>query len=1001
MAGKRFTRPTQASQVEEELNSLYCTEDDKNFHIIYTNADCLTNKKNDLIIFLDTLKCKPSAIVITEVNSKCSYNNCLESEFIIPGYNLFSVNVSVAKKRGIIVYVESSLSSSQIEIVEPFSEYIFIKVSLGGANLLTIGAFYRSPSSSLDNDRDLFKLLDSLNSLFQGKLLLIGDFNLPNIRWSNIIEGNNCNSNSVEYKFISCLNHNNLLQHVQFPTRARASQTPHVLDLIITNDDFVEDIINLSPLGKSDHSVLQCICNLSVDKAVNLTKFNFNKGDYDGLRDYLSNNIDSCVYDDHSSINESWMCLKSLIEVGQELFIPHITSNNWNRKNWRVPISKSLRDLIKKKHKYWTKFQASKDKNILNEYKRLRNQVRKESRLVTLNKQKSIALSCKNNPKVFWQHVRSKIVTPNGIGDIKLVDGKSVKVVTLDSEKAEIFSDYFSKIYTIESETVFEELAPVLSHPNSVLSMSDSSLVIFSEDQVASKLRELKINKSPGPDLIHPRIIYEARTTLVGPLTYLFNKSMRLSALPDEWRTSIVTVLHKKGRKDCIDNYRPISLTCICCKIMESLVTDFIMSHLLLNNLLSSNQYGFIKKRSTVLQLLKLTDDWTKSLDDNVQVDIVYTDFEKAFDKVPHHRLISKLKAYGLDSTLVAWIRAFLTDRFQKVKINREFSDNKEVLSGIPQGSVLGPLLFIIYINDLPLVCDDLSKLFLFADDAKMYRAITSVNDYNCLNQVCKNIHVWSEQWLMKLNTTKCKVMSLIRNKSNVSKYDYAFDFSNRDVEILEHVDSFKDLGVLFDCELTFEDHIYGKINVASKMLGIIRRNFVDLDKTSFILLYKCMVRSHLEYAGTVWNPYRKGIIKDIESIQKEATKLIRGCKGLPYNERLSWLQLPTLKYRRFRGDMIEVYKILNNFYDPKTVPKLELHLDSRTRGHSFKLKVDRCNFDVRKFSFCNRVVKVWNSLPNLVVTSDSINVFKRNLDNCFKKELIYYDYEADIPGYA
>src|SRR6267154_1898573 len=147
-----------------------------------------------------------------------------------------------------------------------------------------------------------------------------------------------------------------------------------------------------------------------------------------------------------------------------------------------------------------------------------------------------------------------------------------------------------------------------------------------------------------------------------------------------------------------------------------------------------------------------------------------------------------------------------------------------------------------------------------------------------------QNIHVWSEQWLMKLNTTKCKVMTLIRNKSKVSKYDYAFDFSNRDVELLEYVDSFKDLGVLFDCELTFEDHIYGKINVASKMLEIIRRNFVDLDKTSFILLYKCMVRSHLEYAGTVWNPYRKVLIKGIESIQKRQPSLFvdaRACRTM------------------------------------------------------------------------------------------------------------------------
>ena len=476
---------------------------------------------------------------------------------------------------------------------------------------------------------------------------------------------------------------------------------------------------------------------------------------------------------------------------------------------------------------------------------------------------------------------------------------------------------------------------------------------------------------------------------------------MKLGVLPDEWRTSVVSVLYKKGKKDCLDNYRPISLTCICCKLMESLVTDLVMDYFRMNDLFTDKQYGFIKGRSTVMQLLKLTDDWTKSLDDNDQVDIIYTDFEKAFDKVPHKRLISKLQSYGLNDIIVNWIRSFLFSRLQTVRINGVFSEYKQVLSGIPQGSVLGPLLFIIYINDLPLVCDESSKLFLFADDAKLYKSIRSTSDFLCLNHVCNEVFTWSERWLMKLNAAKCKVLTLCRNSSNIVKYDYCFDLPDRGVILLEHENIVKDLGVLIDSDLSFDDHINDKINAANRMLGLIRRNFVDLDKNSFLLLYKCLVRSHLEYAAPVWNPYKKGLIRDIESIQKRATKLIRVCRNMPYKERLSCLGLPTLKYRRFRGDMLEVYKILNNLYDPKTAPSLELHKDSRTRGNSFKLKVDRSNYDVRKFSFCNRVVKIWNSLPDYVVTSVSVNTFKNSLDKYFITEEFYYDFEAIIPGYA
>ena len=544
----------------------------------------------------------------------------------------------------------------------------------------------------------------------------------------------------------------------------------------------------------------------------------------------------------------------------------------------------------------------------------------------------------------------------------------------------------------LESDDDFARLPVVLPADNL------SSNVVFSEAEVACKLNKLKVNKSPGPDLLHPRVIYEVRDALVGPLTYLFNKSMALGILPDEWKTSFVSVLFKKGKKNCIDNYRPISLTCICCKLMESLVRDIVMKHFLANNLFSDKQYGFIKGRSTVLQLLKLTDDWTKALDDNEQVDIIYTDFEKAFDKVPHRRLISKLQAYGLSDSVIDWIRAFLTSRFQQVRLNGVTSDQKPVLSGIPQGSVLGPLLFVIYINDLPSVCGNSSNLFLFADDAKLYKCFKNMNDYLSLNNVCRELFSWSERWLMKLNISKCKVLSLGRG-SSIINYDYGFVAPEGGFVSLEHEHLMKDLGVFIDPDLTFDEHIHEKINVANKMLGIIRRNFVDLDKNSFLLLYKCLVRSHLEYAGSVWNPYRKGLISDIEAIQKRATKLIRACKGMSYKDRLVWLQLPTLKYRRFRGDLLEVYKILNNLYDVKTIPSLEINVDTRTRGNSFKLKVERCKYDVRKFSFCNRVVRAWNYLPDSVVTSNSINVFKNQLDKFFIKELFYFDFEADPPG--
>ena len=206
-----------------------------------------------------------------------------------------------------------------------------------------------------------------------------------------------------------------------------------------------------------------------------------------------------------------------------------------------------------------------------------------------------------------------------------------------------------------------------------------------------------------------------------------------------------------------------------------------------------------------------------------------------------------------------------------------------------------------------------------------------------------------------------------------------------------------KDLGITIDSELNFKEHIGGKVNQAFSMLAIINRNFFNLDKNTFKLLYKSLVRSHLEYGHSVWNPYRIGLISDLERVQKRATKLVKYCKKLNYSERLRFLEIPTLKFRRARGDMIEVYKILHGFYDVDVVPIILRNYNTRTRGNDLKLLHSRSRLDVRKYSFSSRIVGLWNMLPNWVVLSETVNGFKNNLDKCWGSQDLYYNWEADI----
>jgi hypothetical protein len=361
VAGKRSTWSAQADKVEEKLDRLnYTTIASNKFNFLYTNADCFTNKREDLSLLLGTLDYKPSLIAITEVNSKIAGNNLIESDYNLNGFNLFSVNVSVLHKRGIIVYVDNNLNSCQLEIDKKFEENIIVKISDVGEFSINVGIFYRSPNSNLENDRDLVLFIDSLTSLMNDNLLLIGDFNLPSIDWSKNRVGSNLCANSTAYKFLSCLDNNYLTQHVLFPTRARGVQASHTLDLIISNNDFVENITNLSPLGKSDHSVLHCICNLKNKKSVNVSKFNFNKGDYAGLCEYVNDVFDIHKFDNCESVNESWLYLKSTLESGQNLFIPRINNNAWRKKEaWKYPIDRSFKELISQKHRSWTRFQKN------------------------------------------------------------------------------------------------------------------------------------------------------------------------------------------------------------------------------------------------------------------------------------------------------------------------------------------------------------------------------------------------------------------------------------------------------------------------------------------------------------------------------------------------------------------------------------------------------------------------------------------------------------------
>ena len=283
---------------------------------------------------------------------------------------------------------------------------------------------------------------------------------------------------------------------------------------------------------------------------------------------------------------------------------------------------------------------------------------------------------------------------------------------------------------------------------------------------------------------------------------------------------------------------------------------------------------------SVALQLLNYIDKCVKTIAEGGVIDTIYFDFAKAFDSVPHRRLISKLESYGISGRVLNWIKNYLNERQQTVSVNGEKSDPVEVLSGVPQGTVLGPLLFVLYINDI--LDNTKSHGFMFADDTKLFRQVTSKEDALVLQSDINLLDEWSKKWLLSFNKSKCHVLTL-------GKFDdimYAHRYTVADYEI-EYVFQEKDLGVTVDSALSFEEHISKKVKTANSIVGLIRRSFSFLDAKSFVKLFTAFVRPHLEYAVPAWDPHLQKHIDMLENVQVRATKLVDGFGKLEYHDRL------------------------------------------------------------------------------------------------------------------
>lgn len=868
------------------------------------------------------------------------------SEYLLDGYQLYSYERVNRLGGGVLLYIRSTYCSSLQEDIKESKdvESIWVKVIDGKGKSKLFGAFYRPPNCDYDVDLKICQEIH-MGCSKNKETFILGDFNLPNIDWDTTV-----GYDRISSLYIDCFLDNFLCQNVLVPTRQN-----NILDLILSNQPLIVEVGE--SLGESDHNIIRFSINIVENHSDNTVKtFNFAKANFNLIREMLEQiNWDSVFV--NKSVFEMWDIFKNQIKIIQEQCIPLKPIRKY--KSIKPPwFDREIRNLIKNKKLAHQESKRLGSERSLSKYREIRVNLKKLIRRKKRQAEINLARTCNRDPKKFFSFYKFNKKCDR-VGPLE----SNGVVIDKDEEIVEKLNNYFSSVFVQEGNFNFSNFLPTCEMNGSVN---------ITPAEVRNIIKKFNVNKACGPDGIHSKFLNETADLISVPLSLIFSKSLEYCEIPEDWKLANVVPIFKKGSKKDVCNYRPVSLTSLVCKVLEKWIKVQIEKHITQFNLIKNSQHGFRKGKSCLTNLLSFLDFITDKLDNGENIDVIYLDFSKAFDKVPHKRLISKLQSFGISENFRNWISNWLSFRKQRVVLNGKKSSWRDVLSGVPQGSVLGPLLFIMYVNDL----EDgvISRIWKFADDTKVATSVSKISGSISLQNDLDQLLGWADKWKMSFNTDKCKVMHLgIHN----NKFGYLINDSWLNVTEEEG-----DLGIIMSSDVKFHKQCLQARNKANKMLGIINRNVSYKSKEVITKLYSSYVRPHIEYCAQAWSQHSVGDLDLLESVQRRATRLIPSLEGMSYEERLKELNMFSVRRRFLRGDLIHVFKLFNNSGELDWGEFFVLNTDDRMRGHNKKIKKQQCHLNVRKNFFSHRVVNFWNSLPADIVNSDNLNVFKAKLDN-------------------
>lgn len=947
--------------------------DDTNAHL-ESNPSVFSNNKYLSLYYQNVQGLNSLTNVILNSSSACEYDivaltetwvqdGVYNSELFPARYTVFRKDrdlkrTQLKKGGGSLLAINNRIASTKLDLDNigfesiPLVDVIGSKIVLDFSFVYVI-LFYIPPNLEIRCYETIFEILSSIEFLSNSNFIILGDFNLREYA-AYVQQGLSCNRLQP---FLNFVNFMDITQHNYV-----YNSENKLLDLILSNTTCtVEHAQNILVREIPIHPALVCFYKYASKSKKNKHTemnifYNFRKANFIGLYDHLCE-INWDFLDNMKDPEEACDAFYTKLYDSLDNFVPKTRQNRRSYPPW---FSSDIIYSIKKKYKLWQNYKRNRDPTVLVSFQNLRSRIKNDID----NEFKAYCSRLQNdivhNPSAFWKFVKTKkssTALPNAMVDC------AGEIVQHPEGIAESFSQFFKESFTVSNNNNANASGQTRDHGFT----SDSfRMPELSEPYVFNCLKKIKPKGTVGPDKIPAFLLNDCAPVLASPLCKIFNLCIVTSKFPNVWKISKITPVFKKGEVNKIENYRPVAIINNFSKVFEIAINEHLSFYL--KNKISPLQHGFIKGRSTVTNLTCITQYITDAFDECLQVDVVYTDFSKAFDRLDHKMLLHKLDLVGLSVSVVSLFASYLEGRTQYVECSGRASREVMVKSGVPQGSILGPSLFVLFIND---IVNGLGvEALLYADDLKLYTKVEDQNSCLKLQKALDTLCNWCNMNNLPLNPSKCNVMSFTVKKNKIV-VDYTIGG-----QTLNRPEVFKDLGVTFDPTMSFVNHITNVVNKSYKLLGFIVRNTREFTNADLIkLLYFAFVRSVLEYGAIVWNPHYNVHVNHLESVQRRLLKYLSfkldgvyPQMGFSHNDLLTRHRVDALQDRRIKSQIIFLSQLLQGNIDcPSFLEKIKFlvpRAESRNPP-TFYLPTPRIN--VNKYSplhdLCNNYNKINSKL--------------------------------------